>query len=116
VEKYVLREAARGVVPQRMAERPKQPYRAPDSASFFGAAQPPYVEQLLSRSSVAAEGLFDPGAIEKLATKGRNGRASGFRDNAALTGILSTGLWLKEFGSNAEAANRIETFSRQKVA
>ena len=47
-EKHVLREAARGLVPAAMAARPKQPYRAPDSASFCSASAPDYVGRLLS--------------------------------------------------------------------
>jgi hypothetical protein len=35
--------------------------------------------------------------VEKLAEKARAGRASGFRDNVALTGILSTQLWREAF-------------------
>jgi asparagine synthase (glutamine-hydrolysing) len=96
-EKYVLRQAARNLLPTRLAERPKQPYRAPDSASFFGAAEPGYVAHALSGSAIAEAGLFDRGAVDKLVKKGRAGRVNGFRDNAALVGILSTQLWQDTF-------------------
>jgi asparagine synthase (glutamine-hydrolysing) len=100
-EKYVLRQAARELLPPRLAERPKQPYRAPDSASFFGASRPDYVARLLSGAAIADSGLFDRGAVEKLVKKGRDGRVNGFRDNAALTGILSTQLWREAFVAGA---------------
>jgi asparagine synthase (glutamine-hydrolysing) len=115
-EKHILREAARGLVPKRMAERPKQPYRAPDSASFFSASPQPYVERLLGTSAVSASGLFDTAAVQKLAAKSRSGRAGGFRDNAALTGILSTQLWREAFVTGAAQVEPISIISRQRVA
>ena len=39
-EKYVLKQAARGIVPDEIIARPKQPYRAPDASSFAGADRP----------------------------------------------------------------------------
>jgi asparagine synthase (glutamine-hydrolysing) len=102
-EKYVLRRAAEGLLPARVAERPKQPYRAPDSASFFGQASPDYVARLLSGPAIADDGIFDRGAVEKLVTKGREGRINGFRDNAALVGVLSTELWHEHFVRGAES-------------
>ncbi len=115
-EKHILRKAAEGLVPPRMAARPKQPYRAPDSASFFGDTSPPYVERLLAGPAVAASGLFEPRAVEKLVAKGRNGSIGGFRDNAALTGILSTQLWREAFVPGARQIDPISIISRQKVA
>ncbi|MGH6923191.1 MAG: asparagine synthase (glutamine-hydrolyzing) [Propylenella sp.] len=112
-EKYVLRQVARDLLPARLAERPKQPYRAPDSASFFGAAAPDYVARLLSGPAIAGAGLFDRGAVEKLAKKGRDGRINGFRDNAALVGILSTQLWREQFIRGAESR---ASLSQQAVA
>jgi asparagine synthase (glutamine-hydrolysing) len=37
-EKHVLKRAARDLVPARVLARPKQPYRAPDAASFVDPA------------------------------------------------------------------------------
>jgi asparagine synthase (glutamine-hydrolysing) len=115
-EKHILRRAAETLVPKRMAERPKQPYRAPDSASFFGASQPSYVERLLAAPAVSASGLFDAAAVQKLVAKGRAGRAGGFRDNTALTGILSTELWREAFVTGAAQVDPISIISRQRVA
>jgi asparagine synthase (glutamine-hydrolysing) len=53
---------------------------------------------------VAQAGLFDRAAVEKLAAKCRAGRFGGFRDNAALVGILSTQLWIDQFASRADTA------------
>ncbi len=113
-EKHILREAARGLVPPTMAKRPKQPYRAPDSASFFNQPQPDYVARLLSGPALAASGIFERNAVEKLAAKALAGRAGGFRDNVALTGILSTELWREAFQPSAVTMN--SDLARQKVA
>jgi asparagine synthase (glutamine-hydrolysing) len=113
VEKHILREAAKGLVPTAMAKRPKQPYRAPDSSSFAAAPAPAYVARLLSGQSIAASGLFERKAVEKLAEKASSGRATGFRDNVALTGILSTELLRETFVGSATIHSDT---SRQKVA
>jgi asparagine synthase (glutamine-hydrolysing) len=89
-EKHILKRAARGLVPDSIAQRSKQPYRAPDSESFRDAA---YVAAALADGT----GLFNAVAVEKLAQKARRGAMTGFRDNAAFVGILSTQLWHRAF-------------------
>jgi asparagine synthase (glutamine-hydrolysing) len=89
-EKQILKRAARGLIPASIADRQKQPYRAPDSISFRNAA---YVEDALATPT----GLFNPIAVQKLAQKARSGTMAGFRDNAAFVGILSTQLWHRRF-------------------
>jgi len=113
-EKYVLRAAARDLLPVRMAERAKQPYRAPDSVSFFGPTEPHYVTRSLSVPAIAETGLFNCAAVEKLAQKGRAGRINGFRDNAALVGVLSTQLWREAFVRGA--GEREMQINRKAVA
>ena len=44
-------------------------------------------------------GLFNPIAVQKLAQKARGGTMTGFRDNAAFVGILSTQLWHQQFAT-----------------
>jgi len=89
-EKYVLKQAVRGLLPERIRKRIKQPYRAPDSQSFFVEGRPPeYVEALFSEGRVRESGLFDSLAVRKLYEKCRTGRAIGFADNMAFVGILS---------------------------
>lgn len=90
-EKYVLKEAVRGLLPEPIRLRTKQPYRAPDSQSFFAAGRPnEYVAELFDERCVRESGLFDPLAVRKLYEKCRTGRAIGFADNMAFVGILST--------------------------
>jgi asparagine synthase (glutamine-hydrolysing) len=97
-----------------MAQRTKQPYRAPDSNAFFGDLQPAYVRRVLGQPAISASGLFDAAAVAKLVAKAGSGGAAGFRDNTALTGIISTQLWREAFTRGA--ANSDSSISRQRVA
>jgi asparagine synthase (glutamine-hydrolysing) len=96
-EKAVLRRWAADVLPDTLAQRPKQPYRAPDTPAFFGDKRVEYVNEMLSADRVAHTGLFDPKAVEGLVRRCQDGRASGFRESQALVAILSTQLWHREF-------------------
>jgi asparagine synthase (glutamine-hydrolysing) len=97
-EKAILKRALASELPPAITRRSKQPYRAPDSASFFENGQPlPYVAELLSASSIDAVGMFDPVAVGKLMEKCRAGRAIGFGDNIAFVGILSTMLLHQQY-------------------
>ncbi|MCB1454329.1 MAG: asparagine synthetase B, partial [Rhizobiaceae bacterium] len=98
-EKFILKEAARGLVPDAVVDRPKQPYRAPDSQAFSVPAARPVVEAALSNSALAGAGLFNAEMVEKLKRKALNGRATSFRDNAAFMGVLSTQLWCRTFAA-----------------
>lgn len=90
-EKLVLRRAVRGLLPHEILHRTKQPYRAPDSQSFFIDGKPlDFVAELLSPARIGAVGLFDPHAVRRLVEKCRAGRAIGFADNMAFLGVLST--------------------------
>ncbi len=91
-EKYLLRRSVGGDLPAAIVGRPKQPYRSPESQSFFGADPPDYAEDLLSSAAITRAGYFDPRAVAKLVRKCRAGGAVGFRDNQALVGILSVQL------------------------
>ena len=90
-EKYILKQAMKGLLPESVRTRTKQPYRAPDSRSFFVDGKPvDYVEDLLSESRIRSAGYFEPRAVSKLFEKCRAGRAIGFGDNMAFVGIVST--------------------------
>jgi asparagine synthase (glutamine-hydrolysing) len=90
-EKYILKKAAAAWVPEAVRARAKQPYRAPDSQSFFEGGRPAgYVAELFSPARIAAAGYFDPTAASRLLEKCRAGRALGFADNMAFVAILST--------------------------
>ncbi|WP_440408857.1 asparagine synthase (glutamine-hydrolyzing) [Neorhizobium petrolearium] len=102
-EKHILRRVAKDLLPEAISKRPKQPYRAPDSRSFTGNEEQAYVSEMLSEQAITSTGLFNTRAVAKLHHKCRTQPVSGFRDNAAFVGILSTQLWLKNFSSRATA-------------
>ncbi len=90
-EKDVLRKALAGLLPEDIRQRTKQPYRAPDHASFFFDGEPlDYVADLMSGDSLRGAGYFDAGRVGRLFDKCRRGQAIGFADNQAFVGILST--------------------------
>lgn len=97
VEKHILREATKDLLPRSINRRTKQPYRAPDSSSFVNAGELNYVRTAMSEEKIAEGGLFNPKAVAKLHEKCRTRPVEGFRDNAAFVGILSTQLWLQTF-------------------
>jgi asparagine synthase (glutamine-hydrolysing) len=90
-EKFLLRRAFADLLPPSIARRTKQPYRAPDSQSFFSDGAPlPWVAALFDRAALRRTGYFDPEPTRRLYEKCRANRALGFADNMAFVGILST--------------------------
>jgi asparagine synthase (glutamine-hydrolysing) len=66
-EKYILKQASHGSVPDEIIDRPKQPYRAPISRCFFRPDAPEYVGEMLSESAIRKAGLFDADKVGRLA-------------------------------------------------
>ena len=100
-EKYLLKQAMKGYVPDSIINRYKQPYRAPDIPSFFSEDKSiDYVEELMSDSSIGEAGYFDEKRVAMLLKKIRRGLAIGYKDNMAFVGILSTQLWHEMFINN----------------
>ena len=96
-EKYLLKRASEGLVPQSIVRRVKQPYRAPDGRCFFEPGAPSYVKEMLSPASIEKGGIFDPAAVSALVSKYSAGKASSVKDDMALVGVLSTQLLAAQF-------------------
>lgn len=93
-EKALLKRAMAPHLPPEIIDRYKQPYRAPDIASFFPDEGPAdWVRELLSPAVLHRTGYFDPDRVVRLVKKIETGRALSARDNMALVGILSTQAW-----------------------
>ncbi|MGC3956799.1 MAG: asparagine synthase (glutamine-hydrolyzing) [Verrucomicrobiota bacterium] len=120
-DKYLLRQLASQYLPEQIWKRRKRPYRAPIHRSFFNAATPAYVRELLSDSHVAAAGVFNPIAVRQLVTKLEQGKAVGETDDMALVGILSTHLVQQRFVSHFSAVptlsgqDDVKVISRRKA-
>ena len=98
-EKYILKKAARGLIPDPLIDRAKQPYRAPISRCFFGEDQPDYVSDMLSDDVLKRYGYFDEKKVARLVAKCSQGKGAllSERENMALVGILSTQLVHHQF-------------------
>jgi len=103
-EKYLLKHAFKGLVPASIAQRGKQPYRAPIRELFSPGAASDYVDEMLSEESLKKSGYFNARKAALLYAKYRNSssEASEFQ-NMALIGILSTQLLHQQFVINTPA-------------
>jgi asparagine synthase (glutamine-hydrolysing) len=93
-EKYLLRRFARQLLPETLAKRTKQPYRAPVLGGLVGPEAPQWARLALSRDAVDAVGVFSGEKVERLV---RRVAASGLRaeseaDAMALMAVASTHL------------------------
>jgi asparagine synthase (glutamine-hydrolysing) len=114
-EKRILKKAAEGLIPQSIIHRKKQPYRAPDAASFLSQDTPEYVQELFSDRKLKANGVFNPQAVrglyEKCISKRDLVHEPGLfsnTDNMAFVGILSTQLVVHKFIETSEPRDRAE--------
>ncbi|MCO4319269.1 asparagine synthase (glutamine-hydrolyzing) [Phyllobacterium sp. 21LDTY02-6] len=104
-EKHILKQAMRGLIPETITARQKQPYRAPDSQSFTRGHLPGYVAELMSPEAIDDGGLFNAGAVGKLLEKCVRNDTPGHRDDSAFVGILSTQLWQQAFAQQSYQNN-----------
>jgi asparagine synthase (glutamine-hydrolysing) len=91
-EKHLLKVAFSDLLPESVMKRPKQPYRAPDAASFFNVKHLDWVDDLLSEDTLKRAGIFNADAVLRFADKCR--RVKGLKmsntDNMRVVAILST--------------------------
>lgn len=110
-EKYLLKRAFRGVIPESITNRDKQPYRAPIRELFSAQAPRDYVDDLLSEARLRESGYFNPHKVARLYAKFLNtpvGLSSEFQ-NMALVGALSTQILHEQFvkGERLRALGRL---------
>jgi asparagine synthase (glutamine-hydrolysing) len=94
-EKHVLKRAARGLVPDEVVRRAKQPYRSPDALCFVGPGAPDWVADVLSARAVEEAGVFTAEGVGRLWRKCQASEGAAQlsnADNMALVGVISTGL------------------------
>ena len=97
-EKVALKQAFADRIPETIARRKKQPYRAPVVRPFFQPAIPDYVEETLSPAAVAAAGILEPKAIGQLVAKCRatGGQGMSNTDEMAFCAALSLQLMARD--------------------
>ncbi|HET9654084.1 MAG TPA: asparagine synthase (glutamine-hydrolyzing) [Kineosporiaceae bacterium] len=93
-EKYVLKQAFADLIPAEIIERPKQPYRAPDAASFLADGGADWLPEITSPQALRAAGVFEPDRVAGLLAKAsrRGGADLGNTDNMRVMAVLSTQL------------------------
>ncbi len=108
-EKPLLKHAARGLVPDAIVDRPKQPYRGPDARVFAGPQRPAWVGDVLSPRAVTDAGYFVPDRVAHLATRieaaTRGGRPLSHRDSLAFLTVLSTQMWHATFQTSRSGSS-----------
>lgn len=87
-EKWILRSTFADLLPAEIAQRPKQPYRAPISASF-GAGRRNPGRELSAPELLARTGYVQPAAFARLAARMDAGAALGERDEMAVAIVVS---------------------------
>lgn len=98
-EKHLLKRAFADLVPPGVLSRPKQPYRAPDAASFFAGGTPDWFDEVMGESALRAGGLFHPGRVAHLVEKCRRraGRGLSNTDNMRIVAVASAQLLISQF-------------------
>jgi asparagine synthase (glutamine-hydrolysing) len=108
-DKVEVRELAETVLPRGIAQRRKQPYRAPEVTPFFAAGSPDWIEERLSAMALRESGIFDEHRVAGLVRRCRAGRATGPREGMALVGVVSTQVWHEDFCGPGRACYAEET-------
>jgi len=93
-EKYLLKQAFTDLVPDDILRRPKQPYRAPDAASFFTPNRPAWFEAVTAERAIATAGVFEPSLVAGLMAKCERtgGENMSNTDNMRVLAVISTQL------------------------
>ena len=92
-DKFILRNSYKDKLPDKIRNRPKVAYQAPDIKGFVDNGKvPDYVEELMSPQRIKEVGLFDSEQVTRLLDKARSYDLTrvGVRDNMAFVLMLST--------------------------
>lgn len=106
-EKYLLKRAFAGVIPEAISRREKQPYRAPVRELFSRQAPRDYVDELLSPQALKDTGYFDAEKVSRLYSMVRDAGPQGAGEfkHMALIGALSTQILHRQFiGTSSRTA------------
>jgi asparagine synthase (glutamine-hydrolysing) len=92
IQKFLLKESYREVIPKSIIERPKRPYMAPDLKSFFENGKlKDRAAYFLSDAIIKDYGIFEERAVRRFLDKYERGIPDtiGYRDNMIITFLLS---------------------------
>lgn len=108
-EKYLLKRAFSDLVPEEIVRRPKQPYRAPDAASFFAGSTPDWLVDVTSPAALRAAGVFRPEPATALLAKcaRTGGERMSNTDGMRTLAVVSTQLLYSTFLDGAGAGTQL---------
>ncbi len=96
-EKYLLKRALEGILPDEIVHRRKSPMTSPTSPAFLGTGAPAYVQRFLSPRVVEKKGYFDSKKVSQMVERLWHRNLSKDRNNRMdvmlsfpLVGVLST--------------------------
>jgi asparagine synthase (glutamine-hydrolysing) len=113
-EKHVLKRISKGLVPDSVRHRTKQPFRAPDAAALLRPEAADWVAEVADGRALADAGVFDRAAAQQLMAKCRGKHRLpqlSNADNMALVGLLSTQLLHDSFIRRAPDRQAVADFS-----
>lgn len=100
-EKHILKRVAKRHLPESIAQRRKQPYRAPIREAFGGAGgRGGPLDHLLAPDAVARSGMFDLDKVSHLRRRLREGHVLGEGQSMAAMLVLSVQLLHERFVSD----------------
>lgn len=93
ISKYILKEAVRGIIPNKIIDRKKQGFSAPIN-EWLKTALKQELPNVLFRSRIWETGIFEAAAVEKLIKDHQNGKADlSFR----IWNLITLCLWFDEY-------------------
>jgi len=95
-DKEILRRWSSRILAPSVKQRRKRTYRL-DAPHFFGPNAPEWVGDHLSPDALRRVGVFSPTEVSGLVRRYRGRLDTGFLDEQALVGVLSTQLWHHQF-------------------
>jgi asparagine synthase (glutamine-hydrolysing) len=113
--KYLLKKLAGQWLPELILQRTKRAYRAPIRRSFFNAAAPEYVREVMTPESLRATGLFKPAPVSQMGKRAEEGHQLGETDEMALAGIISTQLLHRQFVERFPTGATLSDNDRVKI-
>jgi len=99
-EKYLLKKLVKGMIPESIIKRPKQPYRAPIKSVFLSKNPPEYIREMLSESYTLKTGIFDHESLSRVLSRIEKTDMASEVDNMVLTAVISTHLLHYQFIEN----------------
>lgn len=91
--KWLLKQAMTGLLPDNVLHRKKVGFGAPLRTWLRGPLRP-WVEEMLSESSLRQRGLFDPGAVRQLIHADRAGKIDGAN---SIFSLICIEIWARQF-------------------